>query len=124
MSQSRRAISFVATAMPDLAEAFYSDTLGLTLTEKSPYALAFADGDAVLRVQIVQTFTPAPYTSHGWEVPDIAQEVADLTSKGVAFERFEPLNHDAMGVWTTPDGHRIAWFKDPDGNILSLTQRA
>jgi hypothetical protein len=90
----------------------------------SPYALVFADGDVMLRVQIVQDLTPAGHTVHGWDVADIAQEVAGLTAKGVEFQIFDQLGQDTNGVWTTPSGDKIAWFKDPSGNILSFTQFA
>ena len=78
----------------------------------------------MLRVQIVEDIAPAPNTAHGWQVADIAREMANLAAKGVTFRNFEHLPQDERGVWTTPDGARIAWFTDPSGNILSLTQPA
>jgi len=122
MSDRRKPMSFIATAAPDQAEVFYRDVLGLTLLERSPFALVFADGDTMLRVQIVGNLSPAQFTVHGWQVADIAREIAVLTAKGVRFSRFEGLGQDALGVWTTPDGSKIAWFQDPDGNVLSLTE--
>lgn len=122
MPASRRPISFIATDTPEAARNFYGETLGLSLTEHSPYALVFADGDSTLRVQIVPSLTPAAHTVHGWQVTDIAADIAALTAKGVTFLRFEHMPQDASGIWTTPDGHQIAWFKDPCGNTLSLTQ--
>lgn len=122
MAIPRRPISFVATSNPKAAQAFYADTLGLTLTETSPYALVFADGDTMLRVQIVAQHTPASHTVLGWQVTDIAAEIAALSAKGVALQRFEGMPQNALGIWTTPDGHQIAWFKDPSGNTLSFTQ--
>ena len=115
-------ISFIATTDPAATNKFYGTIIGLDLVEESPYALAFQDGDHMLRIQIVPDLPPATFTSHGWEVEDIEAGIQRLTSKGVAFEQFENLQQDALGVWTTPDGNKIAWFKDPSGNILSLTQ--
>ncbi len=124
MSDRRKPISFIATAAPDQAEAFYGDVLGLTLLERSPFALVFADGDTMLRVQIVEDLSPAQFTVHGWQVADIAQEIAALVAKGVTFSRFDGLGQDGLGIWTTPDESKIAWFQDPDGNVLSLTEFA
>jgi catechol 2,3-dioxygenase-like lactoylglutathione lyase family enzyme len=122
MIEPRHPISFVATSDPEAAKAFYVDVLDLTLMETSPYALVFADGESMLRVQIVVNFSPAAYTVHGWLVNDVEQEVEALVEKGVTFQAFGVLGQDDNGVWTSPDGHKIVWFKDPGGNILSLTQ--
>ena len=122
MAVTRSPISFVATSKPEDTKAFYQQVLGLTLIEQSPYALAFNDGNHMLRVQIVTRFSPAAHTAHGWRVLDIEREIADLTSKGVTFLKFDQLAQDASGVWKTSDGHKIAWFKDPSGNTLSLTE--
>lgn len=113
---------FIATQHPDEARAFYGDTLGLNLVEHSPYALAFQDGDTMLRVQIVADLSPAGHTVHGWQVSDMEHEVEALTAKGVTFLKFNGLDQNDVGVWTTPDGNKIAWFKDPSGNTLSLTE--
>lgn len=118
----RRPVSFVATADPEKAKAFYGDILGLKLVEATPFALVFADGENTLRVQIVTEVAPAPYTAHGWEVGDIEAEVQALVSAGVKPLKFEHLTQDDLGAWTTPEGHRIAWFHDADGNILSFTE--
>jgi len=122
MSDARQPISFIATSTPDTAHAFYADVMGLTLQEASAYALVFADGARMLRVQIVEDFVPAPYTAHGWQVADIESEIATLGARGVTFLRFAHVSRDGLGIWTTPDGHKIAWFKDPSGNLLSLTE--
>lgn len=122
MTQTRRPISFVATTNPDAATAFFGGALGLKLLEASPYALVFQDGDSTLRVQIVEQLTPAAHTVHGWQVDDIAKDVAALAQNGITMLHFEALPQDASGVWTPPDGHKIACFKDPCGNTLSLTQ--
>lgn len=122
MTATRQPVSFLATHAPDLAEPFYRDVLGLKLKETSPYALVFEDGDHPLRIQIVQGFKPAPHTVYGWQVPDMSAEVKALQAKGISLVSFDHLDQDATGIWTTPQGHKIAWFKDPSGNILSLTQ--
>ncbi len=122
MGGSRKSISFIATADPEAAKVFYRDVMDLKLIEASPYALAFSDGADTLRVQIVSDFMPVPYTVHGWLVSDIEAEIAALLKKGVSFQQFAQLSQSELGVWTTPDGNKIAWFNDPSRNILSLTQ--
>ena len=115
-------IAFVATKQPDQAKLFYSKTLGLPLVADTPFALVFDAGGTMLRISKVGELTPAPYTVLGWKVPDIRVTVEDLTSNGVTFEHYKDMPQDESGIWTTPDGHKVAWFKDPDGNTLSLTQ--
>lgn len=121
---TRLPISFIATSDPAAARAFYETVLGLNLIETSPYALVFMDGPNMLRVQIVPDHTPPPYTVHGWQVGDIAHEVQALAAKGIPMQTFEQLNQDDLGIWTTAERSKIAWFKDPSGNILSFTQIA
>jgi catechol 2,3-dioxygenase-like lactoylglutathione lyase family enzyme len=117
-------IAFLATAQPDAAQAFFTDIIGLELLEASPFAMVFRDGEIMLRVQVVPEVVAAPYTAHGWQVPDILARIAELRERGVAFLHFDGLPQDADGIWTTPDGSRIAWFKDPCGNTLSLSEFA
>ena len=116
-------VAFVATARPDEARAFYVEVLGLELTSDDQFALVFDAGGTTLRVAKVEQLQPAPFTVLGWLVDDIESAVADLAARGVQFERYgEWMQQDAQGIWTAPGGARIAWFKDPDGNTLSLTQ--
>ncbi len=122
MEAPRKPISFIATDSPDEATIFYADVLGLELREASPFALVFSDGDQTLRVQIVAALEPTSHTVHGWQVANISDEIEALVSKGATFQRFGQLPQDELGIWTTRDGHKIAWFTDPSGNILSLTQ--
>lgn len=122
MKSTRKPISFVATLEPEEGRVFYGDVLGLELIESSPYALVFSDGDTVLRVQIVTEFSPASHTVHGWQVTNIEHEIQTLGASGVEFLTFDHLGQDALGIWTTPDGNKIAWFNDPSGNVLSLTE--
>ena len=122
MLESYEAIAFVSTAQPDRARTFYEGLLGLRLLEDTPFALVFTVGATTLRVSKVNELTPAPYTVLGWKVPDIRSTVTDLTNKGITFMRYEGMPQDDLGIWATPDGHQVSWFKDPDGNTLSLTQ--
>ena len=122
MLKTSKAICFVATQHPARARKFYEETLGLKLAEDGPFALVFDANGTMLRVQKVQKLVPATHTVLGWDVPDISAEIQDLSKRGVRFERFEGLPQDESGIWTTPQGAKVAWFKDPDGNVLSLTQ--
>jgi catechol 2,3-dioxygenase-like lactoylglutathione lyase family enzyme len=115
-------MAFLATSQPDKARAFYCEVLGLRFEEDSPFALVLQASNATIRIQKVKTFTPLPFTALGWKVQDIRATVQELNSKGVHFERFPAVPHDDLGIWTSPSGAQISWFKDPDGNILSLTQ--
>jgi len=115
-------MAFVATTQPEKARAFYCDVLGLNFEEDSPFALVVRTANATLRIQKVQSFTPLPFTSLGWTVSDIRATTQQLMAKGVNFERFEGMNQDDLGIWASPSGAQVCWFKDPDGNVLSLTQ--
>jgi catechol 2,3-dioxygenase-like lactoylglutathione lyase family enzyme len=117
-----RLISFVSTAQPARALSFYRDVLGLAMIEESALALVFDAPGTMLRVTIVERVAPAPYTVLGWAVGDIAQTVAALRARGVTFRRFAGLSQDHQGVWRAPSGAHVAWFADPDGNLLSLTE--
>ena len=124
MLRTAKVMAFSATKDPARARAFYEGVLGLPLTADDPSALVFDARGTMLRVQKVQAVTPAPYTALGWEVPDIRAAVEALIRKGVPLVRFTipGFSQDELGVWTAGDGTKVAWFKDPDGNTLSLTQ--
>ena len=116
-------IAFIATRDPAGAKKFYSGTLGLPLvSEELPFALVFDAHGTMLRVTVVKTLSPAGYTVLGWQVPDIAVAAKDLRKAGVQFERYPGMQQDELGIWTSPGGSRVAWFKDPDGNTLSLSE--
>jgi len=115
-------MAFVATAQPEKTRAFYCEVLGLRLEEETPLALVVGTANATLRIQKVQAFAPQPFTVLGWKVADIQATAEKLQAKGVKFERFEAMSQDELGIWETPGGARVCWFKDPDGNMLSLTQ--
>ena len=106
----------------DAARAFYRDTLGLALVGEDPFALVFDANGTRLRVSPVKEMTPAPYTVLGWDVEDIVAKVKDLVERGVKFERYGFLPQDELGIWQAPEGARVAWFKDPSGNTLSIAQ--
>jgi predicted enzyme related to lactoylglutathione lyase len=122
MLKSRPIVAFVATTNPKRAKAFYAETLGLRLVSEDGFALAFDAGGTMLRVAIVKTLQPAGYTVLGWIVPDIAKAVRDMVKRGVIFQRYEGMPQDDLGIWSSPSGARIAWFSDPEGNTLSLTE--
>ena len=122
MLNESKIISFVATKNPAAAREFYERTLGLPLVSDDPFALVFRVNGAMLRVAKVQELTPAKHTVLGWEVKDIQAMITELSKRGVHFERYDGLSQDQKGVWTSPSGARVAWFKDTDGNTLSLTQ--
>ena len=115
-------ICFVATRNPANARKFYETTLGLTFVSDDPFATVFDANGTMLRVQKVQELNPAKHTVAGWDVPDIGARMRELASKGVCFERYSGLPQDELGAWMSPSGAKVAWFKDPDGNTLSLTQ--
>lgn len=122
MLTSSEVIAFVATKDPARAKAFYQDSLRLKLIADEPFAIVFDAHGTMLRVSKVNELTPAPYTVLGWKVTDIRAAIGELAERGVAFERFKGMQQDEMGIATFPGGARVAWFKDPDGNTLSLTQ--
>jgi len=122
MLSASRLIGFVATKNPASAREFYEEILGLKRVSDDPFAIVFDANGTMLRVQKVHELLPAPYTVLGWDVEDIHAEVLELAKRGVRFERFEGLPQDEAGIWAAPSGARVAWFKDPDGNTLSLTQ--
>jgi catechol 2,3-dioxygenase-like lactoylglutathione lyase family enzyme len=115
-------IAFLATADAARARTFYTGTLGLRLVEDSPFALVFDVMGTMLRIQKVAALTPHPFTVLGWQVDDVAAAVRELVGRGVTFNRYDGLDQDGVGIWTSPAGARIAWFSDPDGNVLSLTE--
>ena len=128
MSQSSRLakypiVGFVSIVDVARAKAFYRDTLGLTLlSEEPPFALVFEAHGIMLRLGMAKELPPAHGTVLGWNVPDIAAAVGELAEAGVRFERYPQMKQDDLGIWTAPGGAKVAWFKDPDGNILSLSE--
>lgn len=122
MLQSSKIMAFVATADEKRARAYYEGTLGMRLLRDEPFALVFDANGTMLRIAKVAKLTPAAYTVLGWEVGDITATVRHLQQRGVVFEVIRGFEQGDLGVWTAPDGTKVAWFRDPDGNMLSLTQ--
>jgi catechol 2,3-dioxygenase-like lactoylglutathione lyase family enzyme len=116
------AIAFLPSTDLDRSRRFFAGTLGLAVEEVTPYACVVRAGATTLRITRVGELRPQPFTVFGWAVPDIRTTIRELTDAGVGLVRYDGMAQDADGVWTTPNGDRIAWFRDPDGNTLSLTQ--
>jgi catechol 2,3-dioxygenase-like lactoylglutathione lyase family enzyme len=115
-------VAFVPTTDVARARDFYGGVLGLAVEETNDFACVLRGRGTMLRVTIVDSFTPHPFTVLGWSVDDLAATMAELTAAGVTFNQYEGMGQDEAGVWTAPSGARIAWFPDPDGNVLSLTE--
>ena len=124
MLHSRQIIAFVPTKHVNEARAFYKEVLGLRFVSEDSFALVFDTNGTMLRVSVVPDFKPHPFTILGWQVPNIQEAVSDLHAKGVTFEHFGFTEQDVQGIWSAPGGAKVAWFKDPDGSVLSLTQLA
>ena len=122
MLSAHEIVAFVGTATPSRAKDFYRNTLGLRLVSEDGFALVFDAGGRMLRVAIVPEVRPAGYTVLGWKVPDIERVVRGLVQRSLVFRRYAGLEQDELGIWSAPSGARVAWFEDPDGNTLSLTE--
>jgi len=121
MLASKPINGFAPTKDSKAARSFYESVLGLKFLSENPYVLVMKANDTRIILQKVDQFVPAPYTILGWEVDDIEEVVSFLTNRGVVFERFAGMEQDALGIWKSPEG-KVAWFKDPDGNVLSVSQ--
>ncbi|SEB96518.1 VOC family protein [Terriglobus roseus] len=115
-------IGFVPITDMERAIAFYRDTVGLEFVKDDGFALVFQSGDNMMRLVKMAAVTPAQFTILGWQTTSIEDDVKSLTAKGVVFSRFGFLQQDDLGIWSAPGGDKVAWFTDPDGNILSLSQ--
>ncbi len=122
MLSDKKLKAFVPTIKPERAKIFYKDILGLKLLSEDNYALEFDANGTLLRVTIVQDFKPHPFTILGWNIDNIVSMIKQLNEKNIFCERYEFLEQDDLGIWTSPNGSKVAWFKDPDGNVLSLTE--
>lgn len=122
MLASAKLMAFVGTTNADRARAFYHGVLGLTLVSEDGHGMMFESNGTPLRVAIAKELTPAKYTVFGWQVKDIRASVASLKKAGVTFELYSFLKQDELSIWTSPNGDQVAWFKDPDGNTLSVSQ--
>lgn len=112
---------FIPTKDFQRARSFYGTTLGLRFVTADDFALVFEGGGTTIRVVKVEKFAPQGFTVLGWQVDDIKETIAVLKMRGVTFERYPWMMQDADGIWTAPSGARVAWFKDPDENVLSIS---
>jgi len=120
-------VCFLATTDYERARAFYEGVLGLTVRSQDEFALVLQAKNVKLRIVRLEDVTPAPHTVFGFEVPEVRETLQALKARGVVFERFAAFGaaQDADGVWTPPGGSGgVAWFKDPDGNMLSISRSA
>ena len=115
-------VGFAPCTDLEAARVFYRDVLGLEELEESAYAVVLRSGAGTVRVTLVESFSPQPFTVLGWLVDDIAAEMTALASRGVEPVVYDGMGQDDLGVWHTPGGDAVAWFRDPFGNLLSLTQ--
>ena len=121
MLTNNRIKAFVSTTEPLKARQFYENKLGLKLLSEDKYGIEFEANGAHLRISIVEKLTPQPFTVLGWDTNEIVSTVKLMNKKGILFERYSFIDQDESGIWTAPGGTRVAWFKDPDGNLLSVS---
>lgn len=116
-------MGFIPTRDGEAARAFYETKLGLRFISDDQFALVFQSGANMIRIARTGSFTPAPFTILGWQSSHIEQDVRDLSARGIKFERYDYMTAaNELGIWTAPNGAKVAWFKDPDGNTLSISQ--
>ena len=114
--------AFIPTVNPDKSRIFYHTILGLDLVKEDGHGMEFNAQGTILRVNFVRELTPHTFTVLGWTVKDISSEIKELNKSGVICERYDFLVQDRLGIWISPNGTKVAWFKDPDGNILSFDE--
>ena len=119
-----KVMGFLPTKDAKRARSFFEGKLGLRFVSEDPYALVMESNGTMIRIANVQEFQPAPYTVLGWEVQDIRQVVTELKTRGILCERYPFVEDRELGIWSSPTGAKVAWFKDPDGNVLSVTQHS
>ena len=122
MLGSTNIIAFIPTRDSNQARAFYEGILGLRFVKDDGFALVFDANGIMIRIAKAPEFKPLQFTILGWQVSNIEKMAADLQKKGAHFERFGFFEQDELGIWTAPSGDKVAWFKDPDGNMLSISQ--
>jgi len=122
MLDTSKLVAFVPIRDFDRSRPFYEGILGLRFIDENPFALLMESNGVRVRLAKTPKFTPADFTVLGWQVADIQAMVTALMQKGVKFERFPGMDQDKLGIWAAPSGAKVAWFKDPDGNILSLAE--
>ena len=117
-------IGFIPTKNAAEARKFYEQTLGLRFVSDDVFAVVMEANGTMIRIVQVKEYTPFPFTILGWKVQNIEDEVQTLIGRGISFHRYNWLEQSESGVWTAPGGAKVAWFHDPDGNVLSLSQHA
>jgi catechol 2,3-dioxygenase-like lactoylglutathione lyase family enzyme len=122
MLSSNKIMGLIPITNAERAKSFYADKLGLKFVSEDPFALVFDANGNMLRLTKMKEFTPQRFTILSWEVPDIEAAVRQLAANGVKFERYDFVKQDDLGIWTAPGGAKVAWFLDPDGNNLSVSQ--
>jgi catechol 2,3-dioxygenase-like lactoylglutathione lyase family enzyme len=123
MAALDKLIGFIPTRNGDAARVFYETKVGLRFISEDQFAIVFQSGANIIRITRTGSFTPAPFTILGWHSSQIEQDVRDMTARGITFERYDYMGlQDELGIWTAPGGAKVAWFKDPDGNTLSISQ--
>jgi catechol 2,3-dioxygenase-like lactoylglutathione lyase family enzyme len=122
MLHDSNVIVFSATTSGDRTRSFYEGVLGLQFASEDDFAIVYRLNQASLRIQKVTNLKPQPFTVLGWSVPSVEKAVKQLIAKGVAIELYPSLTQDPLGIWHSPSGAKIVWFKDPDGNIISFTE--
>ena len=120
----QKLVGFLNTNRPEKAKAFYGGVLGFRLITDDQFAISFDANGTMIRIGKAQNHKPAQGTVLGWEVDDIHGAIRELTARGVHFEQWNLpfMKQDEDGVWTPPNGDQVAWFKDPDGNVLSISR--
>jgi len=121
MLENAKLMAFVAIQDEKRATDFYNGILGLKIVSADSFAVVFDSGGTLLRASFAKDKVDVPYTVLGWQVPNIADAVRTLTAKGVAFERYGFLQQDELGIWSSGTA-KVAWFKDPFGNLLSVSE--
>ncbi len=122
MLSDQKLKAFIPTINPERAKAFYKDALGLKFIYQDNFGVEFDANGTSLRINVVRDLQPHPFTVLGWDVKDIGLYIEALVKKGIRFERYDFIEQNELGVWTSPSGSKVAWFKDPDGNLLSLSE--
>jgi catechol 2,3-dioxygenase-like lactoylglutathione lyase family enzyme len=120
MLNNEKLKAFIPTRDSERCKKFYRDVLGLKLISEDDYGIEMDSNGTRLRIAKAPEFTPYPFTVLGWVVEDVAGKAGELQRNGVTFERYGFLEQDELGIWNAPGGTKVAWFKDPDGNLLSL----
>ena len=122
MLKSAKIVAFLQVSDRPTAKAFYVDVVGLRFISEDPFALVVESNGTRVRIGEAKEMKPVQGTVLGWEVPDIEEAVAYLLPRGIELQHYGFNGQDERGIWTTPNGDKVAWFKDPSGNTLSVSQ--